>query len=159
MNKDYIASEYRRMHDAGKFSGVSLKPHLAEINNLVREYNVQTLLDYGCGKALMHDKHRLAKEVNLYDPYYEPYSQKPIGNFDMVICTDVLEHIPEDAVGKVLAELLDYANKVLFLAICTKPANKSFANGDNVHVTVKPKEWWDLMLQTNKDIKIVRHYT
>jgi len=159
MNKEYIAAEYRRMHDQGKFTGASLKPHLAKINNLVREYNVNSLLDYGCGKALIHDKHRLAKEVTLYDPYYEPYSKKPIGDFDMVICTDVLEHIPEDEVGKVLADLINYADKVLYVAICTKPAKKTFKNGENVHLTVKPKEWWEQMLSTGKDIIIVRHYT
>lgn len=158
MSKDYIASEYRRMHDAKMFTGVSLEPHLPEIKELIERYECKTVLDYGCGKATHHKKNTLG-EVTLYDPYYEPYSKKPEGTYDMVICTDVMEHVPEDEVGKVLAELINYADKVLFLAICTKPAKKKFSDGTNVHLTIKPKEWWDDMLSTIKNIEIIRHYS
>jgi len=158
MNKDYIASEYRRMHDDGKFSGASLRPYLSEIDKLIKEYNIVTLLDYGCGKASIHNRHKLAKEVCLYDPYYAPYSVKPTGTFDMVICTDVLEHVPEDEVGKVIHDLINYTDKVLFVSISTKKAKKTFGNGENVHVTIRPKEWWEDMLKNAKGIEIVSHY-
>lgn len=160
MDKEYIESEYRRMHDGKMFNGGSLEPHLSEIKKLIEKYECKKILDYGCGKASVHKTHKLG-DVTLYDPYYEPYSQKPSDDmlFDMVICTDVLEHIPEDRVGKVLHELMFFTHKVLFLAICTKPAKKTFKNGENVHLTVKPKEWWEEMLETAKDIQIVRHYT
>lgn len=159
MNDSYIASEYKRLHEANKFSGACLEKYLPEIKKLITEYDCKSVLDYGCGKASHHKKNRLAQEVKLYDPYYEPYSEKPKGGFDMVICTDVMEHIPENEVGKTLAALLDYTNKVLFLSISTKLAKKTFTNGKNVHLTVKPREWWEAMLSTAKDIKIVRHYT
>lgn len=158
MNKDYIASEYRRFHANGKFSGACLLHHIPEIKKLINEYDCKTILDYGCGKATYHHKAKLPN-TTLYDPYYEPYSKEPTGTFDMVICTDVMEHVPEDEVGKTLARLIDYTDKVLFLAICTKPALKTFTNGENVHLTVKPKEWWEGMLSTVKDIQIVRHYS
>lgn len=158
MNKEYIASEYRRMHAAKKFSGACLEKHLPEIKALIKEYDCNSVLDYGCGKA-SHHKKPLAHDVTLYDPYYEPHSKEPHGTFDMVICTDVLEHVPENEVGKVLANLINFTDKVLFLAISTVPAKKTFANGENVHLTVKPKEWWESMLQNGKGIKIVRHYS
>lgn len=158
MNKDYIASEYRRMHNEGRFAGGSLERHIPEIKKLIEEYKVKTLLDYGCGKAV-HHKNKLADSVTLYDPYYGPYSTQPVGTFDMVICTDVLEHIPEDEVGKVMADLINYTNKVLFLAISTYPAHKKFKNGENVHVTIRPKEWWEKMLSNGKGIKIVSCYS
>lgn len=158
MNKDYIASEYRRMHQQGTFSGGSLEIHLSEIKQLIKEYDIHSLLDYGCGKAKCHKK-KLVEKTTLYDPYCEPYSSKPEGTFDMVICTDVMEHVPEEDVGKVLAELLNYTDKVLYLSIATYPASKKFSNGNNVHLTIKPKEWWEKMLSNGKGIKIVRHYT
>lgn len=163
MNKEYIASEYRRMHNKGLFSGGSLEKHVREIDKLIVEYKCNTILDYGCGKARFWNKIKenclSTKVVTLYDPYYEPYSKKPEGVYDMVICTDVLEHIPQDDVGRVIHDLLNYTGKVLFLSIATYPAEKKFANGENVHVTIKPKEWWESMLSTAKDIKIVRKYT
>lgn len=158
MNKQYIASEYYRLHAANKFSGACLKQHLPEIKELIKQYDCETILDYGCGKAMHHKKAKLGN-TTLYDPYYAPYNKKPNDTFDMVICTDVMEHIPQDEVGKILAELMNYTDKVLFLAICTKPARKKFLNGENVHLTIKPKEWWEEMLKTVKDIKIVRHYS
>ena len=159
MNKDYIASEYRRLHEAKKFSGGCLGKHIPEIKELIKQYDCKTVLDYGCGKASAHHKNKLTDDVTLYDPYYEPYSKEPEGTFDLVICTDVMEHVPEDEVGKTLARLINLTDKVLFLAICTKPAIKTFSDGTNVHLTVKPKEWWDEMLDTHKDIIIVGHYS
>ncbi len=158
MNKDYIASEYRRLHAANKFGGACLGKHIPEIKELIKQYDCESILDYGCGKATHHKKAKLSN-VTLYDPYYEPYSKRLEGSFDMVICTDVMEHIPEEDVGKVLAELIDRTNKVLFLAICTKPALKKFSDGTNVHLTVKPSEWWNDMLATHKNIQIIRHYS
>lgn len=159
MNKDYIASEYHRLHDANKFSGGCLGRHIPEIKKLIKEYNCKTILDYGCGKASAHHKNKLTDSVTLYDPYYTPYSKVPIGSYDMVICTDVMEHIPEDEVGKVLANLINFTDKVLFLSISTKPARKIFSNGENVHLTIQPKEWWERMLVTARDIKIMSHYS
>lgn len=158
MNKEYIASEYHRLHAAKKFSGACLEKHLPEIRRLIEEYDCKSVLDYGCGKATCHKKTKLPN-VTLYDPYYEPYSKNPTGTFDMVICTDVMEHIPPDEIGKVLADLINMTDKVLFLAISTVPAKKTFANGENVHLTIRAQQWWDVMLSTAKDIKIVRHYS
>jgi hypothetical protein len=158
MDKDFIAKEYIAMHAKKKFSGASLEPHIKEIKSLIKEYDCQTILDYGCGQAQCHKDGKI-KGAALYDPYVDRYSVKPEGVFDLVICTDVMEHVPEDEVGKTLTELMNYTNKVLYLAIATYPANKKFSNGENVHVTIKPKEWWESMLSTARDIKIVRKYT
>lgn len=157
MNKDYIASEYRRMHEAGAFQGNSLRKHLAEIKALIKLHDIKTILDYGSGKGKL--SLTLPAEVTLYDPYHEPISKKPEGTFDMVICNDVLEHIPEDEAGQVIHELINMTDKVLFLSICTKPASKKFSDGTNVHITVKPEAWWEGMFNTHRNVIIVRHYT
>lgn len=160
MNKEYIASEYRKMHEAKKFNGDSLTMHIPEIKKLIRKYDCKTILDYGCGKAKAHKKEKLG-DVTLYDPYYEPYSKPPQGTFDMVICTDVLEHVPYSDIVRVIKELISLTNKVLFLVISTKPAKKKFSNGENVHLTVKPEIWWNaiLAMSMHKSITVVKHYT
>lgn len=157
MDKNFIENEYKAMHDKKKFSGSSLERYLTEIKHLIKKYDCKTLLDYGCGKAVHHKKPLI--DTTLYDPYYSPYSKKPDGTFDMVICTDVMEHIPEEEVGQILAQLINYTDRVLFLAISTVPAKKTFSNGVNVHLTIKPKEWWESMLSCAKDIEIVRCYS
>lgn len=159
ISKDYIKQQYELMHKKNTFSGQVIYAHLKEIKHIIAHYNITSLLDYGCAKGRAHKKEKLLDNVTLYDPYVKEYSIKPAGTFDMVICTDVMEHVPEDEVGKTLAELINYTDKVLFLSICTKKANKTFANGNNLHITIKPKEWWEEMLSCAKNITIVRHYT
>lgn len=160
MNRDYIASEYRRMHKRNMFRGGSLERYIPAIRQLVKNHTIESLLDYGCGRATHHAK-PFVTNTTLYDPYYEPHSRKPTSTYDLVICTDVMEHVPRPDVVSVLGELIDYADKVLFLAISTRPAKKKFANGENVHVTIMSAEEWDALIDSlnTKGILIIRNYT
>jgi hypothetical protein len=115
-------------------------------------------LDYGCGKAL-HCFHPLiegktlhqalgskCQSIYLYDPAYPPYSEKPSyeSPFHIVSCSDVMEHVPEEAVLEVLTEIFDLSadDSVVFFSIAGKEAYKSFADGENLHCTIKPLKWW-----------------
>ena len=111
-----------------------------------KRYNVQTALDYGCGQ------HVLATEfpqVNWtgYDPGIPERAEKPDGKFDLVVCSDVMEHVEEDYVEAVLQEIADYAKQVVFLNIACAPANDRFQSGPrkgkDVHITVKHPTWWE----------------
>lgn len=44
--------------------------------------------------------------ITLYDPGYEPYSTLPVGDFDGVICTDVLEHCPEEDIPWIFKRII-----------------------------------------------------
>jgi hypothetical protein len=66
----------------------------------------------------------------------------PNGKFDGVICTDVLEHIPEPEIDWNLWRLFAYANKFLLLTVCCRAAKKTLPSGENCHITVQPMEWW-----------------
>ena len=151
-------SQYQLLHSKGKFSGKSLKPHLQSIADLIRRTESKHVLDYGCGKAVLHRKGRTdfwGVEIDLYDPGYEPYSKKPHRWYDGVICTDVLEHVPEEEIDDVLKEIFEYAQKFVFLSISTKPADKKFPDGTNVHVCVKTSDWWlEKLPKTNLTVKV-----
>ena len=67
-------------------------------------------------------------------------SMFPDKSFDLVSNQDVMEHILEDEVEVVLAELWRITRKTLFLTISSHP--HSVSDGDNLHITVKPKDWW-----------------
>ena len=64
----------------------------------------------------------------------------------MVICTDVMEHIPESHTAQVLAEIFGYAERWVYLSICTRQSNKRMPDGNSVHVNVKPQQWWQQLL-------------
>ena len=117
------------------------------IRKLIARTESKTILDYGCGMGHAYTQQGLHKRwgvalPTLYDPAYEPYSIKPAGTFDGVICSDVLEHVPEKLVDAVIAELFDYADKFVWASVCCRPAKKLFPNGKNLHVTIQPFAWW-----------------
>ncbi len=138
------------------FGGSSLAPHVEEVGRLVAQYSPASLLDYGSGKGLLYQdspdhspgsRFKLLAEwpgvlVTCYDPGYEPYAEAITGQFDGVISTDMLEHVPEEDVPWVLDSLFSHANKFLYLVAACFPARKHLADGQNAHCTVLPPEWW-----------------
>ena len=76
------------------------------------QVQAQTLLDYGCGRAMPTAAPQAAPptryprpNVTLYDPAFRRDGILPAGKFDMVICSDVLEHVPEDEVDQLIERL------------------------------------------------------
>lgn len=164
--KDLLAM-YRTMHSEGDsnygiaaenmFSGISLPPQMPRIKNLIDRIGAKSVLDYGCGKALMYRSSPIEVEgksynnikeywgvdqIFLYDPGHQPYSQLPTQKADLVVCTDVLEHCPDQDVVWILKEIFSYASKGVYLNISCYPARKKLPNGENAHCTIRPQHWW-----------------
>lgn len=141
------------------FAGISLMPHVKTIQALVQQFGIRSVLDYGAGKATFYAKKIFpaadgksqvalkdfwgVDEIRLYDPGYAPLATLPVGEkFDAVVCTDVMEHIPEEDMDWIIDELFGFANKLVYACIATYPAGSVFPNGENVHVTLKNVRWW-----------------
>ena len=178
-SQDYkeLVTQYQILHTKGLkdrpgnafFNGISLAVHIEKLTKLMLLEGVKSLLDYGCGKALLYDDMKykempiddngqvLPKPLSklwqldyfsLYDPAYEKYSKLPKGKYDAVICTDVIEHIDEKDVDWILNEIFSYARKFVFLTIACYKALKTFKDGRNVHVNIKtPEHWTDKLLK------------
>ena len=162
-SKEYyeLIDAYKIIHqEEGKFKGISLTPLVPTLVNITKENNCKTLLDYGCGKAIPYDKDRCnevglknpvqelcnIESFDLYDPAYEKYATLLDKKYDIVVCTDVLEHIAEQDIDYVLTEILSRSNKIVFLNISCQPALKHFKEGKfkgkNVHISVFDPSWW-----------------
>jgi hypothetical protein len=151
--RDYYIEQHRKMHRVTKrFRGHSLIEHIPHIDQLREQKQCATILDYGCGKAAYWPQHW---DITGYDPAYEPYSTKPQGTYDLVICTDVMEHIPESATASTLREIFDYSERWVYLSICTKTSDKRMPDGNSVHVNVKPRSWWEQQLSTYKNYTVI----
>ena len=139
---------YRELHRQGKFPGTSIGPYVERIAELVRESGAQTLLDYGCGGGEQYTKHRWHEAwgimPTIYDPAVPEFALLPYGQFDGVISTDVLEHVPEDELDTVIGDLVRLSRLWCFVSVCCRPArpNKNLPGGRNAHVTLRPQEWW-----------------
>lgn len=143
-----IIRQYQIMHKSQKyFRGLSVMQYRDVIQSLIKSTKSRTLLDYGCGKG---DQYLHPYKVNetwgvsiaLYDPAIGPYAALPAGRFDGIICVDVMEHVPEAVVPDTLRQIIGLADKFVFFAIASAPANKSLPDGRNCHVTVRSEEWW-----------------
>lgn len=146
---DQAALEYYRstMQSGTNFLGYTTLSYASEIGALIDKHAATRLLDYGCGRGWQYEKERIHERWGIpiperYDPHWEPFWGKPGGTFDGVICVDVMEHVPEQAVGAVLDELFAFAERFLFVTICCRAATKKMPDGRNVHLTVRPQNWW-----------------
>jgi hypothetical protein len=144
---------YREMAaDERTFLGFSILQHAKAIGTALKLVNAKTVLDYGCGRGdAYHGEYKLFKQwgikwsdLVLYDPAFPQHARKPERRFDAVICSDVLEHIPEEEVDRFVADLFNHARKLVWASVCCRRAKKTFPGTDtNLHVTIKPLEWWD----------------
>jgi hypothetical protein len=140
------------------FSGLSLMPHARRIKHLIQRSGACTILDYGSGKGQQYSISPLQIEgegtwsnlvdywevaaVYCYDPHYEPFSRIPSARYDGVICTDVLEHCPEEDLPWILEEIFRFAGRFVFASVACYSARKRLPNGENAHCTVRPPAWW-----------------
>jgi len=103
------------------------------IKDLVDHYGARTILDYGCGKGQQYTdplpyvgEHNwqtfdayLGVSVYRYDPCVAGLETPPSAGtkFDGVICTQVLNSIPDDDLDWVAKQLESYADKFCFVGL------------------------------------------
>lgn len=149
-----LAIAYTYYHTHGYFTSQAQIPQLMQIIN---DYRFTSMLDYGCGSSrdIWKSSERMIPTLKVYYPY-DPYSTEakvreyPTGQrFDLVSCTDVLEHILPEDIDDVLADLVNLTGKMLYLTICLSPAGKKIVdeNGkeaydQSLHTIVESKRWW-----------------
>jgi hypothetical protein len=164
---------YRQMHRDGDrtygasaqdtFPGTSLMAHLKPIKRLIERTGACTVLDYGSGKGQQYAVRPLEVQgegkwqgvadyweiaaVYCYDPNFEPFSRLPSVRYDGVVCTDVLEHCPEEDLPWVLGEIFGFASRFVYANIACFPARKRLPNGENAHCTVHPPLWWCALIE------------
>lgn len=104
----------------------------------------ESILDYGCGTGALKDSYeRLGwlTPIFNYDPGKPKWADLP-GPADLVVSTDVLEHIEPELLDNVLTHMFSLANKGMFLNIALSPARTILPDGRNAHLIVQPAEWW-----------------
>jgi hypothetical protein len=131
----------RELHERNPLYGVSGQKHATRVMALRDEYEAMTALDFGCGKGTLKESLGHPEWMAEYDPAVDGKDQRP-ARADMVVCTDVLEHIEPDLLDNVLFEIARCANRVAYLIIATRPAAKVLADGTNAHKIVENADWW-----------------
>ena len=122
------------------WAGYDVIKYQKKIKDLVVRYGAKTILDYGCGKGLQYTEplpygaepgtelptdqwqtfdQYLGVKVFKYDPCVKGLNRKPPKNkkFDGVICTQVLNSVPDDDMTWVREMLEQHAGKFCFIGL------------------------------------------
>jgi len=137
ISPDYLALQ-QALHADGRY-GISSGRWVDMVRGLKEREQCSDILDYGCGQGQL--KAALGDGVREYDPAIAGKDADP-EPADLVVCTDVLEHIEPDCLDDVLLHLRTTVKKRLLFAISLRPAGKTLADGRNAHLIVESAEWW-----------------
>ena len=148
ITRSYV-EQNRWLHRVYPSYGVGGAEWFPEVRNILDREGCRSVLDYGAGKRtlapLIRDKYA-SVEVREYDPAVAEIADPP-EPAQLVVCTDVLEHIEPECLDDVLADLRRVCAGYLFCMVSTKGAKKALPDGRNTHLTIQPANWWSGRLQ------------
>lgn len=148
MKPELISAEYRSqneiLHRDNLAYGVGGGRHAPIVLKLVESLKstcktIPAVLDYGCGKSYLAKA--LPFPIFEFDPAVPGKTESP-RPADLVVCTDVLEHVERDKLPFVLDDLRRCVRQVGFFVIDTKEAQKTLPDGRNTHQIIKSPDWW-----------------
>jgi len=150
--RDLISDSYREMnrqlHDLnpeyGGYGGDENAAQDRSIIEIARSNNMKSILDYGCGEGRFKEAAAmLAPEIKVteYDPAIPGKDALPTPA-ELVICTDVLEHVEPDLLDAVLWHIRSVTIKGAILLPNLLPAKKVLPDGRNAHLIQESPAWW-----------------
>jgi hypothetical protein len=131
-------AQNRQLHEEGHFGfrGHAYGQAILDIASAIRSTDI---LDYGCGQHTLQKT--LPFPIKEYDPCIPGFDTPPAPS-DVVVCTDVLEHVEPECLDAVLDDLKRVTRLVGFLSIEVRPAQKTLPDGRNAHLIQEPATWW-----------------
>lgn len=148
-----LIHQYQLLHESHKGYGTTGENQLLLFGVFINLLRPKSVLDYGSGKSKLVEKisYVVKPKTYRYDPAIPELSVLPVDNVDLVLCTDVLEHIPEEFVDEFIDDLYRLSENAL-LSISTRMSGNSLPDGRPCHLTVRPCSWWIKKLKTHYHI-------
>jgi len=148
ISQRYVDLNRQLHHDNYNYGGHGDR-YASIVKKLCEKQKLKSVLDYGCGKGALAEA--LDFPIWEYDPCIEG-KEAPPRPADLVVCTDVLEHIEPDHLAGVLEDLKRVVKLTGFFTIHTGPSSKTLADGRNTHLIQEKMEWWRETLSRYFDI-------
>lgn len=147
-------AKYRKMWDRPEYRVWS--PGEDGAADGMEAFGLSSVIDFGCGDGKALDKFLAAGmeaigvdlvalcegvvEACLWDL---PAGLKPTS---WGFCADVMEHVQEDKVDAVLANISAKVRRGCYFRISTVPDGMGALIGETLHLTVKPSSWWAVQI-------------
>jgi hypothetical protein len=152
-----ISDEYKDLlkenHDQagakkwGRSGGRNFGDRVAEF--IRKRKGIKTVLDFGAGQQSLEQRvkelepERYAELVwTNYDPGIRGIDTPPTESFDLIISSDVLEHIEPVELPNVLKWIYEHHKYYQYHLIACDPCKSTLPDGRNAHLIVETPEWW-----------------
>jgi hypothetical protein len=142
-----ISEKYKTMlkeiHDSTPFGKRSKIPKY--LKDFVEHTKPMSILDFGCGKGRLVA--RLQEDfptitIQGYDPGNTIFDiNLDEVKVDLLISTDVLEHVEPEHIDKTL-EYLSTKSRYIYHLIALSPAKLILPDGRNAHLIQESPDWW-----------------
>ena len=153
-SKNLISDDYQLLNEAlhndneeyGNRNNILSRRLPTACMSLHKHFNLESILDYGCGKGLIIKSLQEKLEgtpvsVQGYDPCVNEFKVQP-KPCQFLISTDVLEHIEPEYINNILDHISELTERLCYLVIDLLPAQKKLPNGINAHTMIAPPGWW-----------------
>ena len=151
ISPEYLAQQ-RDLHDDQNY-GTSGHKYAAVVREIAGLLDTQDILDYGCGKRTL--ERALGYPISNYDPSIPGVDGEP-RPADLVVCTDVLEHIEPDYLDNVLDDLERVTLRFLMVVVVNRAAKKILPDGRNAHLIQEPLSWWIPKFEARFSVREIR---
>ena len=140
MISDSYRAQLTQLHTERPDFGTSSVMYAPIVQKLIAQYKPMQFVDYGAGKMALKPHVQPVKYIP-YDPAIPEISAPP-GAADMVMTSDVLEHLEPEYLDSVLDDLKRVTRKIGFHVVHTGAALHILPDGRNAHIIQQPAEWW-----------------
>lgn len=148
---------YEQLHKERHYGDTGLN-YLEDVLSFIRSTGAIQILDFGAGTGSLAEQlhHKYNISIDQFDPCYDGKRNIPKNEYDLIITTDVLEHIYEDEIENLFEEMLSLQPKFMYHAISTRKARILLPDNSNCHKTIKSAEWWQAkIIDIVKPIEII----
>ena len=107
--------------------------------------NISTVLDFGAGQGSLGNYLRSncpGIQVAEYDPGIAGLDKLEDRQYDLIVSSDVLEHVEPECIDGTIRWMQDHATKAMFHHIACDPCGLILPDGRNAHLIVQPPAWW-----------------
>lgn len=138
------AEMLKEMHASKEGWGGSGRRQAVTVLKYAENIKTPRILDYGCGQGTLKKALQVLGcklDIMEYDPGVRGKEKLPKPS-ELVVCTDVLEHIEPDKLDAVLKHIYNLTKKSAYFLVATRPAGRQLPDGRNAHLIVQPPSYW-----------------
>lgn len=185
-NTDFYTNLYDKLYITGYHDSHELSHTIPVLKYLeTKNFKYNTVLDVGSsiGNAVLYlqQQHIDAHGIEISPTAVNTANTRGIKNckigsatdltypdnsFDLVISTDVIEHLKEEDVPQAISEMIRVSKKFIAIKPCTHAERNrvpietlkntykdEFHDIDNLHLTVRPIEWYKEIIHAHTELE------